>query len=417
MRRNLVVLLFLLFALPVGVSLSGCGSKGNTNTFCTGSAGARVGDVQNITLQPTVGGISLGYAQTASVGTPTATDCKSNTVTVAAYSYSTVDPTNPQAIPVADVNRSTGALCAGTWNRNSANGIPDYTFCTGSNRAGIAELQAAGSGANSNKVLVYVHPQITSVTLGTASTDCTNDPASNCPQYTATSTTTAPPYVPNTCISFNQSRQLVARFFAGTQNITYSAGHANFAAQTAGLVTIENTSGVATALAPGTTVVTATIANSTSTAGLISVCPPKTITISTQNAVNGVVTVNPNSTEPITALVKDINGVTVTGLALTYTSSTPIASPVSGAGIAPVFPGTAAINAFLPATHLQSVALWQRGSAGNRKAGRLQHHSLQYSRQQQLSALDRQYGFDLPCTRRSDNGCRSFALAPALYAQ
>ncbi len=345
MRRILVLLFLTLFALPVGLSLSGC-SKGNTNTFCIGSAGARVGDAQNIVLNPTVGGISIGFGQTASVTTPTATDCKNNPVSIAKYTYSTTNPASSTAPAVADVNPSTGALCAGTWNRNLAGGIPDYTFCTPGTVAGIAELQASGGGANSNKVLVYVHPQITSITLGAASTDCVNDPATSCPQYTATSTTVAPAYVPNSCFSFNQSRQLVARFFAGTQNITYSAGHALFAAQTPGLVSFENTSGVATALAPGTTVVTATIANSTSTAGLISVCPPKTITISSPNTVNGAVTVNPNNTEPLTATVTDINGVTLSGLSLTFTSTTPTSTPVSGTGIAPVFPGTAAINAF-----------------------------------------------------------------------
>ena len=351
MRRILVVCLFFLFALPVGVSLSGCGSSTSTSTYCSGSTGARIGQAQNITLQPTVGGISLGYAQTASVTTPTATDCQNSAVTVSSYKYSTTNPNNAAAIAVADVNPSTGALCAGQWNRNNPSGIPDYTFCTSTGQAGIAELTASGGGASSNKVLVYVHPQITSITLGSASTDCTNDPASNCPQYTASATTTAPAYVPNTCISFNQSRQLVARFFAGSNNITYSAGHATFTAQTAGLVTFENTSGVATALAPGTTIVTATIANSTSTAGLISVCPPKTITITTPNTSNGVVTVNPNNTESITAVVTDINNVQITGLTLTFTSTTPIAAPVSSAGIVPVFPGTAAINAFcLPPT-------------------------------------------------------------------
>ena len=339
MRRILVVCLFLLFALPVGVSLSGCG-KSSLGNFCTGSSGARIGDAQNITLQPTVGGISLGYAQTASVATPTATDCQNNSVSIARYTYSTSNGN------IADVNPTTGSLCAGQWNRNNASGIPDYTFCTSTNQAGVVELTASGSGANSNKVLVYVHPQITSITLGAASTDCTNDPATNCAQYTASTTTTAAPYVPNTCISFNQSRQLVARFFAGTSNITYTAGHATFTSQTSGLVTFENTSGVATALAPGTTVVTATIANSTSTAGLISVCPPRTITISTPNTVNNAVTVNPNNTEPITAVVTDINGIQITGLTLTVTSTTPTSIPASSSGITPVFPGVAAVNAF-----------------------------------------------------------------------
>ncbi|AFL89961.1 hypothetical protein Terro_3750 [Terriglobus roseus DSM 18391] len=342
-RRLLSLFVILFFAVPVGVSLSGCGGSrsGSSGAFCNGTIGPRVGDAQSIVLQPTVGGVSLGFTQTSSVTTPTATDCQGNAVTIAKYTYASSNQN------IADVNPNTGSICAGQWNRNNASGIPDYTFCTNTtNVSGVAELTASGGGANSNKVLVYVHPQITAITLGAKSTDCVNDPATNCPAYTATATTSAPAYDPNTCISFNQSAQLVARFFAGSSNITYSAGHANFSAQTAGLVTFENTSGVATALAPGTTIVTATIANSTSTAGLISVCPPKTITISTPNAVNGAVTVNPNNTEPITATVKDINGVTLTGLNLTYTSTTPVSAPASSTGIAPVFPGTAAINAF-----------------------------------------------------------------------
>lgn len=328
------------------MSISGCSKGTSTSRYCNGANGPLIGQAQSITLQPTVGGLSLGFSQTASVTTPTAVDCQNNTVTIASYKYSTTNPSNPNAVAVADVNPTTGALCAGQWNRNNASGVPDYTFCTSTGQAGIAELTAAGNGANSNKVLVYVHPQITAISLGAASTDCTNDPASNCPQYTATSTTTAAPYVPNSCISFNQSRQLVARFYAGTQNITYSAGHATFATQTAGLVTIENTSGVATGLAPGTTVVTATIANSTSTAGLISVCPPRSITITTPNTVNGLVTVNPNNTEPFTATVIDTQGNQVTGLTLTFNSTNPIAVPASSTGVTPVFPGGAAITAF-----------------------------------------------------------------------
>lgn len=305
-----------------------------------------MGDVQSITLNPTVGGISMSFAQTQNVSTPSAVDCKNSTVSIAKYTYSTVDPTNPAAIPVADVNPNTGQLCAGTWNRNTAGGVADYTFCTSTGRSGTAELTASGGGGNSNKVVVYVHPQITAITLGNASTDCVNDPASNCPQYTASTFATAPAFVPNSCISFGKSAQLVARFFAGSQNITYSAGHATFTAQTAGLVTFDDPSGVATAVAPGTTVVTASLAQTVSTAGLISVCPPKSIVISTANAANGNVMVNPNTTEPLTAVVKDINGVTLTGLTLTVTSTNPIAIPASSSSIAPVFPGTAAVNAF-----------------------------------------------------------------------
>lgn len=349
-RRFLSLFILLFFALPVGISLSGC-AKGTSSAFCSGTIGPRVGDPQTITLNPTVGGLSMSYGQTQNVTTPTAVDCKNNTVSISKITYATVDPNNASNVPVADVNPTTGQLCAGTWNRNNPGGVADYTYCTSSGKSGVAELTAAGSGANSNKVLVYVHPLITAITLGTASTDCVNDPATNCPQYTASAVTSASPYVPNTCISFGQSAQLVTRFFAGSQNVTYSAGHATFTAQTAGLLNFEDTSGVATAIAPGTTIVTANIAQSTSTAGLMSVCPPKTITISTANATNGNVIINPNTTEPLTAVVKDVNGVTLTGLTLTVTSTNPIAAPASSSSIAPVFPGVAAINAFcLPPT-------------------------------------------------------------------
>jgi hypothetical protein len=349
-RRFLSLFILLFFALPVGISLSGC-AKGTSATFCSGTIGPRVGDPQTITLNPTVGGLSMSYGQTQNVTTPTAVDCKNNTVSISKYTYSTVDPNKASNVPVADVNPTTGQLCAGTWNRNNPGGVADYTYCTSSGKSGVAELTAAGGGANSNKVLVYVHPLITAITLGTASTDCTNDPATNCSQYTASAVTTAPPYNPNTCISFGTSAQLVARFFAGSQNITYSAGHATFTAQTSGLLNFEDTSGVATALAPGTTIVTANIAQSTSTAGLMSVCPPKSITISTANASNGNVIINPNTTEPLTAVVKDVNGVTLTGLTLTVASTNPVAVPASSSSIAPVFPGIAAINAFcLPPT-------------------------------------------------------------------
>jgi hypothetical protein len=344
LRRILAVFVVLFFVLPVSISLSGC-SKGSSATYCSGSVGPTTGTAQNIVLQPQVGGISLSYAQTASVTTPTATDCKNNAVSIAKYTYSTT-PVSGTGAAVADVNPTTGQLCAGTWNRNTPGGIADYTTCTGTSVTGVAELTASGGGANSNKVYVYVHPQITSISLGAASTDCVNDPATNCAQYTATATSTATPYVPNTCISFNTSAQLVTRFFAGSQNITYSAGHATFAAQSPSLVTFNNDAGTVTALAPGSTVVTATVASSTSTAGLVSVCPPKSITITTPNTANGSVTVNPNNTEPITATVLDTNGVSLTGLSLTYTSTTPIAAPTSSTGITPVFPGTAAINAY-----------------------------------------------------------------------
>ena len=41
---------------------------------------------------------------------------------VSTYSYAT---TNNQLVDISP----TGKICAGTWNRNSGGGIPDYTIC------------------------------------------------------------------------------------------------------------------------------------------------------------------------------------------------------------------------------------------------------------------------------------------------
>jgi hypothetical protein len=367
LRRILSVFLFFLFALPVGVSLSGC-AKGSSAAYCSGSIGPRTGDVQNIVLQPQIGGISMGYAQTFNVAAPTGTDCKNNTVSLKSITYATSNGN------VADINPTTGALCAGQWNRNSPGGVPNFTFCTSTGQSGISELTASSGGANSNKVLVYVHPQITSIALGSASTCKVNadgtlaDPATNCfcgnqngDGVTLTApncySATAPPptgtatLTPNSCLSFNQSALLVARIYAGdpsitANNITNIAGEATYTAQTASLFSFNNNTGLATALLPGSTVVTASIAQSTSTAGVISVCPPTNITITTPNTANGSVTVNPNNTEPITAVVTDANKNVLTGLTLTFTSTTPESAPATSVGISPIFPGVAAINAF-----------------------------------------------------------------------
>ena len=47
-------------------------------------------------------------------------------------------------------------------------------------KSGIAYITATASGVSSNPLPVYIHPVVTSVVLGAPSTDCINDPATNC---------------------------------------------------------------------------------------------------------------------------------------------------------------------------------------------------------------------------------------------
>ena len=82
---------------------------------------------------PKIYGISLNFAQIGQVSTPRATDCKgSQRLRTGRYIYGTTDMT------IADVQPNTGRLCAGTWNRNTGGGIPDYTVCNPTNKTGTA---------------------------------------------------------------------------------------------------------------------------------------------------------------------------------------------------------------------------------------------------------------------------------------
>ena len=162
MRRFVTFFVLFLFAIPFGVSISGC-SKKATPTFCNGGdSGITTGTVTNITLQPIVFGMSLNYAQIGQVQTPTATDCKGNSASVGSFTYGTTDMT------IADVEPKTGKLCGGTWNRNTGGGIPDYTVCNPTNKSGIAYISASAEGATSNPLPVYVHAVVTSIVLGLA---------------------------------------------------------------------------------------------------------------------------------------------------------------------------------------------------------------------------------------------------------
>jgi hypothetical protein len=106
MRRFFALLVLLLFALPFGVSISGC-SKKTAPVFCNGGdSGLTTGVVTTITLLPKIYGISLNYAEIGQVGSPSATDCKGTGESVAAYTYSTSDMT------LADVQPTTGGSAA-----------------------------------------------------------------------------------------------------------------------------------------------------------------------------------------------------------------------------------------------------------------------------------------------------------------
>lgn len=364
MRRFVTLAVLLFFTIPFGISISGC-SKGSSVVFCgSGDTGPIVGQVSTITLTPRIYGVSLNQGQIGQVATPTATDCKGTSVTVSSYTYGVFDASGHQTndlLQIADVVPSgvnAGKLCAGNWNRNTGGGIPDYTTCNITGKTGQVYVVASGGGANSNPLPIFIHPKVTSVVLGTptapsacAATDSgveTNNQSSNCCQLSKQATVTANPYDGASCISQTQSRQLVGRAYDSTgANITCQVGHLNFAAQSTSIATIDE-NGVATAQQPGSTVISADLTQAGSSAGFFSTCAPTSIQLKVPSS-SGTVTsavVNQNTPQPLTAVATDKNGTVLTGLTLSYLSTTPITIPAASTGtITPVFPGAAAITA------------------------------------------------------------------------
>jgi hypothetical protein len=382
--------------------VTGCAKKSAPVTYCNaGDSGPVVGQVAQIILSQSLAtiGESLNYGQIGQGLSASALDCKGNAVSVSRYVYaSTSSFTNSANGTVfADINPGTGSVCAGTWNRNTGGGILDYTLCTApSNPSGfLAYVTATASGAVSNAIPVYVHPVVTGVVLGgatpagacpTTANPGGNDPGTDCCPNTTTGTTaTAPIYNGNgaSCLSQNSTGQLVARIYdngttSAANNITCQVGHLTYGTQNASTVVAIDQNGIATANQPGSTEITATIAQSSTAtnAGFFSTCPPATIQLTAQGYPSTTTSVNvtQNNVQPLTATVYDTNivagtglGHLITGLALEYNSTEPQLIPGGAGSITPIFPGSATITAACNPGTCNPSGFSQIGILGNGK--------------------------------------------------
>jgi len=99
-----------------------------------------------------------------------------------------------------------------------------------------------------------------------------------------------------------------------------------------------------TAALPGTTLITASVAGSGSSAGYFSTCPPKSISVTLNGETSG--TVTKGVQQNLTTVVTDTAGNTITGLSLDYqtTNIQDITASSSGA-ITASFPGSASVYA------------------------------------------------------------------------
>ena len=378
-RRFVSLALLLFFAIPVGLSVAGC-SKSAPPVYCNGlSSGPVVGQAVAVTLSPSLAttGESLSFGQIGQSLSASAADCHGNAVTESKYTYA-IDN-----MAVADINPSTGAVCAGTWNRNQGGGIPDFTTCTPyattPPKYYALVTATATDGVVSNPIPVYVHPVVTSIVLGSPSSCAVDgsgniiDPATNCtcPTY-APNTEVATPYSQNACVSQGTTAQLIARVYANgstssANNITCQVGHLTFSAQSAASVANIDENGVATANQPGSTIITASVANSSSasSAGFFSTCPPARIVLAAPGQTSNPVNVSLNNLQPLTATVFDQNNVQLTGLQLEYVSTTPATIPASSGSVTPIYPGSAAITAVCQPNTCNPAPFSQIGYLGN----------------------------------------------------
>ena len=363
MRRYLILVVFFLISLPVQLSVLGCGS--NPNAYCNSNGAGfstRKGTLVSFAMEPQQTGISLSYGQIGTLTAGQGKDCTGAAVSVGTVSYGSSDLLN------ADVSPS-GQVCAGRWNRTTDSGVAPYSTCLPTGVSEVATMTASANGvASSNAVLVYIHPVVTNVALDTTSTG--GSPLTSCISQNQTAQLDATAFVTN---AQGQSQLYCAPNMTGVPNCSTVLGHLTYAAQSTSsnagtgaqntIVSIDQ-NGLATAKQPGAALISASIAGTSSSAGVFHTCPPKSITLSANGGTS--VTVTPNTPQPTTATVIDTNGNTITGVPLSFTSTDQRTIGVSGSGsITSIFPGSSSVYAVCAPPACNPAPINQIGVFGN----------------------------------------------------
>src|SRR3984957_15290578 len=343
MQRFLTFVVLILLTVPVGLSLQGCANK--NADYCNGAGyGYNNSQPISISLQPQATGLSVRCPQASQLQAPSALNCKGTAASISTYTYGTTDRT------IADVS-PTGAVCGGTWNLHTP-AVADYTTCLPTNKTGIAYMTASAGGFTSNQVAVYSHPSITSLQL-VGPTNAEGAPI---------------------CLSQGQTKQLDAIGYVANDSTPFCSpttndcndviGHITYAAASAGVVTIDQ-NGVATAQAPGSTLITGTIAQTSTSAGYFYTCAPAKIALSVASTAATSASVTLNTPLALTATVTDTNGNTINGLALSYVSTNPGAIAVSSTGaVTASFPSNSAITAICQPTTCNPAPINVMGTLG-----------------------------------------------------
>jgi trimeric autotransporter adhesin len=273
----LVVLTFL-------AALAGCGSSSKTTNFPTPAG---------ITLTPNASlSIDLG-----------------STATFTAAAHNAANPPATLTVPIAFHSSNTavvtiannGLACAGTWNS-----LANPQICT-PGPSGTAQITATSAGVSSPPTTVYVHQHIDSVSV----------------DYVT------PPTLP--CESKGGILNFAARAFSHGADITSSVGQFSWQAVNPQVAGVSNSTTLglplnqaeATALLPGFTQIFATVAGVTSVPFPFTTCAVKSISLAVTGSTSTSYTVAQGTGKDITPTIIDTQGITITGVPLTWCSSSP----------------------------------------------------------------------------------------------
>ncbi len=211
-------------------------------------------------------------------------------------------------------------------------------------------MTASAGGFTSNQVAVYAHPGITSLSVNGPTDQTTGKP--ECLSQGLTAQLDATAYTTDSTGKQQLlcSPDILAGGKYGPKDCNNVIGHLAYSSASAGVVTIDE-NGVATAQAPGATLITGTIAQTSSNAGYFYTCPPAKIALSVASTGATSASVTLNTPLSLTATVTDTKGNVVNGLALSYVSTNPGSIAVSATGgVTATFPSNSAITAICQPT-------------------------------------------------------------------
>ena len=307
---------FLLLSL-----LAGCGG------------GSALGPANTIAIVPTPVSLNVGQVLQLSA---TVTDAAGHVVTTETITYTTSDPFTVGTAPG-------GLLCAGTWDAQ-------YVVCKPGS-VGTATITATASPSNLKATTtVYVHQKADSVVVGAVSSppSCgvNPPPPASCVSMGATSPANQASY---TAIACSNDPNVCAPAAAPCQLPQNTVGPYTFATSNSSVVSTAadtnnpNTVAVATAKGPGQAQITASLSGTTSLAATFLTCPPASLSIHVANGTATTVSVAKGSTATLSLDAVDTNGISMTGLPVTWNSSNPTAATVGSGLVSGIAPGTSNI--------------------------------------------------------------------------